>query len=76
MLASRSNTSKRHLYEWPLGEIEETVMTLATTSLIKTQDRRHLYAWRTNSSVVHCHTCHRKFHSLGNLANHKQLYQH
>lgn len=27
-------------------------------------------------AVPRCPTCHRRFHSLGNLANHHQLYRH
>lgn len=64
--------------DWPLNELEENMMTLATSSQIK------VIAWRSTnrhskhigSSAVRCDACHRKFHSLGNLANHQQLYQH
>jgi hypothetical protein len=61
---------------WPLNEVEENIMTLATS--------RRLAAWRSLKStaatvkrtVVRCNTCQRRFHSAGNLANHQQLYQH
>lgn len=64
--------SSTRYQDWPLNELEENMMTLATQ--IKSN------AWFTStqvrSSAVRCNACHRKFHSLGNLANHQQLYQH
>ncbi|KAI9364689.1 hypothetical protein BD770DRAFT_378754 [Pilaira anomala] len=69
-----SSTRYNHSMDWPLNELEENMMTLATSSQIKST------AWFSNnqvrSSAVRCDACHRKFHSLGNLANHQQLYQH
>ncbi|OBZ84825.1 hypothetical protein A0J61_07131 [Choanephora cucurbitarum] len=78
MLASLSNTNHHHHipYGWPLGETEEKIMTLATLQQQKEQEEsnwRSLYQKRT---AVRCQSCHRKFHSKGNLANHQQLYQH
>ncbi|ORE04314.1 hypothetical protein BCV72DRAFT_17998 [Rhizopus microsporus var. microsporus] len=71
MLASiPSNNIKYN--DWPLDEAQENLMTLATVQSTYTQQAIN----RCRSSVVRCKTCHRKFHSLGNLANHHQLYQH
>lgn len=74
---------------WPLNEMEENLMTLATCSQINYQKKLTLVgqnnSWRSSSpstatrrtsAAVRCHACQRKFHSLGNLANHQQLYQH
>ncbi|KAI8367455.1 uncharacterized protein BYT42DRAFT_586283 [Radiomyces spectabilis] len=40
----------------------------------------HGLGWRSvkqyRSTVLRCDTCQRRFHSLGNLANHQQLYLH
>lgn len=78
MLASlplQSSSQRYQSMDWPLNELEENMMTLATSSQIKVTT-----AWHHNnklvSSAVRCDACHRKFHSLGNLANHQQLYQH
>jgi hypothetical protein len=74
---SVSNTpsySRRYYHDWPLNEIEENVMTLATCSQINQQPPLNNKLRR--STVVRCSACHRKFHSVGNLANHQQLYQH
>ncbi|KAG2202420.1 uncharacterized protein EV154DRAFT_512356 [Mucor mucedo] len=60
--------------DWPLNELEENMMTLATSSQIKVTTAWHQH--KLVSSAVRCEACHRKFHSVGNLANHQQLYQH
>lgn len=84
--AASSNTSysRRYYHDWPLNEIEENVMTLATCSQINQQQQLQQQKIRTSNkipcgyttSVVRCSACQRKFHSVGNLANHQQLYQH
>jgi hypothetical protein len=94
MLASipiqSSTKSRRYLNnDWPLNEIEENMMTLATCSQINknllqlsatsTNLQNNNNSWRksnTRYAAVRCNACQRKFHSLGNLANHQQLYQH
>lgn len=86
MTSRRYFNNYRHM-EWPLNESEENLMTLATFSQINSQKKAPAVAQLSNNSwknplkarttaVVRCATCHRKFHSQGNLANHKQLYQH
>lgn len=63
--------------DWPLNELEENMMTLATSSQIKVASWYSQHKPQKQiSSAVRCDACHRKFHSLGNLANHQQLYQH
>ncbi|KAI7908311.1 uncharacterized protein BX663DRAFT_493772 [Cokeromyces recurvatus] len=83
-LPLNQQTSSKQRY-WPLNEIEENVMTLATCSQIKLQQGASphhplsysdWYCPSVRSSPVRCVTCHRKFHSIGNLTNHQQLYQH
>ncbi|KAI8968996.1 hypothetical protein BDF20DRAFT_892737 [Mycotypha africana] len=112
------NPSKGAFYQiphdWPLNELQENIMTIATSSLIHTLHYQHSHPpppaiveaveeeddddlsspssplsyssfeidqstylnRRRSSTAVRCETCQRKFHSLGNLANHQQLYQH
>lgn len=68
---------RRYYHDWPLNELEENVMTLATSiKLQQEQQQRQIAIKRCRSSVVRCNSCQRKFHSKGNLANHQQLYQH
>ncbi|KAK4515471.1 uncharacterized protein ATC70_010418 [Mucor velutinosus] len=68
---------QRYYNDWPLNELEENVMTLATSiKLQQEQQQRQMAIKRCRSSVVRCNLCQRKFHSKGNLANHQQLYQH
>jgi hypothetical protein len=71
--------SRRYYHDWPLNEIEENVMTLATCSQINQQNQannQQIHHYRSTTTVVRCSACQRKFHSVGNLANHQQLYQH
>ncbi|CAO3620103.1 unnamed protein product [Mucor hiemalis] len=86
MMTSRRYFSHQQI-DWPLNEIEENMMTLATCSQINNQKKAAAVAqlasnsWQKHttirtSAVVRCVTCQRKFHSQGNLANHQQLYQH
>ncbi|KAI9487715.1 MAG: hypothetical protein EXX96DRAFT_647339 [Benjaminiella poitrasii] len=84
-VTSTITRTKRYCNRWPLNEIEENVMTLATCSQIKLQQQAlqtstysgwYCSPTSVRSSAVRCDTCQRKFHSLGNLANHQQLYQH
>ena len=82
------NPNRRYLTsqrDWPLNELEENMMTLATCSQINNQKKAAAIAQLTNttpsykinrSSVLRCSSCQRKFHSQGNLSNHQQLYQH
>jgi hypothetical protein len=58
---------------WPLDETEENLMTLATTSIRSVNN--HIVMKKSRSGV-RCDACQRRFHSIGNLANHQQLYQH
>jgi hypothetical protein len=75
MLASLPMNLKN---DWPLNEVQENLMTIATSIQASNtaNSDNHMAINRCRSSVVRCKTCHRKFHSVGNLANHHQLYQH
>ncbi|KAI9281652.1 hypothetical protein BY458DRAFT_429602 [Sporodiniella umbellata] len=62
--------------DWPLNEIQESLMTLATGLQSSHRMESTSPTHHCRSSAVRCKTCHRKFHSLGNLENHHQLYGH
>ncbi|KAI8639098.1 hypothetical protein BD408DRAFT_421966 [Parasitella parasitica] len=72
-----SRPQQCYYYGWPLDELEENVMTSATSiKFQQEQQQRQIAIKHCRSSVVRCNSCQRKFHSKGNLANHQQLYQH
>ncbi|KAI8990094.1 hypothetical protein BDB01DRAFT_780018 [Pilobolus umbonatus] len=87
---NHTNSTRRYYNDWPLNEMEENIMTLATSisnhsyqqqQQEKEQSSEPSFNWRysnnhSRSSVVRCTRCQRKFHSIGNLGNHQQLYQH
>lgn len=79
MTSVYTRQQQRYYNDWPLNELEENVMTLATSIKLQQeqqQQQRQIAIKRCRSSVVRCNSCQRKFHSKGNLANHQQLYQH
>ncbi|SAL97200.1 hypothetical protein [Absidia glauca] len=69
--------------DWPLNKIEEDSLTETTahstteTTIPQQQQRHHSnMTFRRLSSGFRCESCQRRFHSIGNLSNHQQLYQH
>ncbi|SAM03118.1 hypothetical protein [Absidia glauca] len=67
--------------------MEEDSLTTTTTSHISSSDLLAHHeetlalfpcktAFRRSSSGFRCDSCQRRFHSIGNLSNHQQLYQH
>lgn len=72
-----SNTSPNVIKRyWPLSETQEQAMTIAAAEQEAKSMWRQSLTRRSRSSAVRCDSCHRKFHSVGNLANHQQLYNH
>ncbi|ORZ25975.1 hypothetical protein BCR42DRAFT_401350 [Absidia repens] len=71
---------------WPLNKIEEDSLAATTTHTSDTALFQHrdstisIFPYKTgyrrSSSGFRCTFCRRRFHSIGNLANHQQLYQH
>ncbi|RCH81025.1 hypothetical protein CU098_007179, partial [Rhizopus stolonifer] len=50
--------------DWPLNEVQESLMTLATGLQSSGRLEAASTINRCGSSVVRCKTCHRKFHSV------------
>ncbi|ORZ13155.1 hypothetical protein BCR42DRAFT_419297 [Absidia repens] len=70
---------------WPLNELEEVSLTVDThtsnmTLFQQSSPKLSLSpcktGFRRSSSGFRCNSCQRRFHSIGNLSNHQQLYQH
>ncbi|KAI8335311.1 hypothetical protein BC941DRAFT_429976 [Chlamydoabsidia padenii] len=67
---------------WPLNEFEEDSLTTTTTThfsnadILQHQGVPCKIGFRRSSSGFRCDSCQRRFHSIGNLANHQQLYNH
>ncbi|KAL9558712.1 hypothetical protein MBANPS3_000759 [Mucor bainieri] len=70
MTSVYTRQQQRYYHDWPLNELEENVMTLATSIKLQQeqqqqQQQRQMAIKRCRSSVVRC-----------NSSNHQQLYQH
>ncbi|ORX61499.1 hypothetical protein DM01DRAFT_1332099 [Hesseltinella vesiculosa] len=65
--------------KWPLTEQEEMTWTTSTQQPTPSSEPNTHRSWlpqRRPSFGYRCDVCHRKFHSIGNLSNHFQLYKH